>query len=438
MSKKMKSISAVFMAICMAVTMSSTSLFAVVADAIEKSEVEEAQDVVEVPEESTQDSQEESNPLGWYDSEKDTFTISTEDDLVLLSKIANGTAEDAGGNKVQDSFKGKTIILNGDLDLSNVDIAPIGTKDLPFEGTFNGKDNSIKLNISSDESNQALFAYNKGTIKNLVLSGYVKGKEYVAGLVSVNEGKVQDIESNVIVSATNDYAGGIIAQNDGTVTRCKNNGKVSSFRFTGGIIGINSANVTKCENTATITCTGNDTSYSSCKGTAGITGVSKGTQEKPFKISDCNNSGKIEAGYTGGGITGWVQNGQVINCYNTGYCEGAWNVGGIAGGVMEYNKNTDYSVVENCYNFGDVHIDKNVTNNAGAGGRYEFQYAGGIAGFAQNGHILNSYNAGEAYATMQAGGILGGNYNFTATVVQNCLTTKKGSGGNYIGDVVGW
>ncbi|MFQ8988020.1 MAG: hypothetical protein ACLR6T_04980, partial [Intestinibacter sp.] len=62
-------------------------------------------------------------------------------------------------------------------------------------------------------------------------------------------------------------------------------------------------------------------------GTAGITGVSKGTQAKPFKISDCYNSGKIIAGYTGGGITGWVQNGQVINCYNTGNCEGAWNVG---------------------------------------------------------------------------------------------------------------
>ena len=33
---------------------------------------------------------------------------------------------------------------------------------------------------------------------------------------------------------------------------------------------------------------------------------------------------------------------------------------------MEDNKNTDYSVVENCYNFGDVHIDKNVTNDIDA------------------------------------------------------------------------
>ena len=38
--KAWKSMSAVFMAICMAITMSSTSLFAVVADAIEKMEVE--------------------------------------------------------------------------------------------------------------------------------------------------------------------------------------------------------------------------------------------------------------------------------------------------------------------------------------------------------------------------------------------------------------
>ena len=37
MSKKLKSVGSVFMAICLAVTMSSTSLFAVVADAIENS-----------------------------------------------------------------------------------------------------------------------------------------------------------------------------------------------------------------------------------------------------------------------------------------------------------------------------------------------------------------------------------------------------------------
>lgn len=443
MSKKLKSMGSIFMAFCLAVTMSSTSLFAVVADALEQSSIEEATQE-ESKEASTEEkastkesSSEESTGLGWYNTEDTSFTISSEDDLVLLSRIVNGTAEDAGGNKVQDSFKDKTIILRANLDLTNVDIAPIGTEEAPFEGTFNGKDNSIKLSISSEEANQALFAYNNGTIKNLELTGSVKGKQYVAGLVAVNKGKVQNIESSVTVSATNDYAGGVIAKNEGTVDRCTNNGKVSSFRFTGGVIALNSGTVTKCKNTATITCTGNDTSYNSCKGTGGITGASKGTQEKPFLIKDCNNSGKIEAGYTGGGITGWVENGKVLNCYNTGYCEGAWTTGGIAGGVMEY-KTGDYSVVENCYNYGDIYIAKDITNNNGAGGRYEFQYAGGIAGFAQSGHIFNCYNEGEAYALMQAGGILGGNYNGSATVVQNCQTTKKGSGNSYIGDIVGW
>ena len=445
MSKKLKSVGSVFMAICLAVTMSSTSLFAVVADAIENSTEEVTQEKSkdssneQAQEDKTSNdvSSEESSSLGWYDAEKTSFTISSEDDLVLLSKIVNGTAEDAGGNKVQDSFKGKTIKLNANLDLKGVDIAPIGTSANQFEGTFNGNDKSIKLNISSEEGNQALFAYNNGIIKNLEITGSVSGKEYVAGLVANNTGTIKNINSSVTVTATNDYAGGIVAKNDGTIERCNNTGNVSSYRFTGGIVAINSYNVIKCTNSATITCTGKDTSYNSCKGTAGITGVSKGTQAKPFKISDCYNSGKIIAGYTGGGITGWVQNGQVINCYNTGNCEGAWNVGGIAGGVMEYSS-SDYSVVENCYNYGNIRIAKDVTNNAGAGGRYEFQYAGGIAGFMQSGHVLNCYNAGEAYAVMQAGGICGGNYNGTATVIKNCQTTKKGSGSSYIGDVVGW
>ena len=107
MSKKLKSVGSVFMAICLAVTMSSTSLFAVVADAIENSTEKVTQERSkdssneQAQEDKTSNdvSSEEGSSLGWYDAEKTSFTISSEDDLVLLSKIVNGTAEDAGGNK---------------------------------------------------------------------------------------------------------------------------------------------------------------------------------------------------------------------------------------------------------------------------------------------------------------------------------------------------
>ncbi|MGN1032629.1 MAG: hypothetical protein ACI4PU_04145, partial [Intestinibacter sp.] len=445
MSKKFKSIGSVFMAFCLSVTMSSTSLFAVVADAIEKNSVEEAtqEDFKDAStnetEESKEASSEQSTTLEWYDPEKTSFTISSEDDLVLLSRIVNGTAEDAGGNKVQDSFKGKTIILKGDVDLSGVDMSPIGTKDLPFEGTFNGKDSSIKLDISSKESNQALFGYNKGTIKNLVLSGSVKGKEYVAGLVAVNEGKVQSIESSVEVTATGDYAGGIVASNDGTVDRCKNTGEIYAFRYTGGIVGINSYNVTKCSNSATIYCTGNDTIYDSFKGTGGITGASRGTVERHFLIEDCYNTGDILCGYTGGGITGWVENGVVRNCYNTGYCEGVWTIGGITGGLMEYDFENDYSLVENCYNYGKIHVGLDVHNDAHLDSiSRSINYAGGIAGFMKGAKMINCYNAGDVYAPMQSGGMAGGNYNTTPTLIRQCINTGKVTGGSYVGPIVGW
>ncbi|MGM9532165.1 hypothetical protein, partial [Intestinibacter sp.] len=276
MSKKMKSISAVFMAICIAVTMSSTSLFMVVADAIEQSKVEKAQEAVEVPEESTQDSKEYSNSLGWYDSQKDTFTIDTEDDLVLLSRIVNGTAEDAGGNKVQDSFKGKTIVLADDLELEGVEIAPIGTEENPFEGTFNGSNNKINVIISSEDDYQGLFGYNKGTIKKLNLSGKVTGKNYVGGLVAVNEGTIQNITSNVTIKVTEDYVGGIAGKNSGTVDRCKNTATIDARDFMGGIVGYNIATVKRCSNSGTINCWGTESTYNTMKGSGGITGISYG------------------------------------------------------------------------------------------------------------------------------------------------------------------
>ncbi len=457
MNKKFKSISAIFMAICMAITMSSTSLFMVVADAIEQSEIEKVQENTQVSEEdiekteeTTEDVQKEQSTekeqaeeatkstsvkVGWYDSEKTSFVISTEDDLVLLSRIVNGTAEDAGGNKVQDSFKGKTIVLESDINFNGLDIESIGTKENPFEGTFNGQNNTIKgIKIVSDSDNQGIFGYNKGTIKKLKLSGKVTGKNYVGTLVVFNEGKVQDIDSEVVVNATGKYVGGIVAKNSGTVERCTNVATIDAEDFMGGIVGYNEGNIKKCSNSGTINCWGKDSVYDTMKGSGGIAGVCCGKTSSECSISDCYNTGKIYGHYDAGGITGWTQNCVVQNCYNTGYVEAVWDAGGITGAVYLEN-----AYIKNCYNTGEVKVFEGVQNSyVQEGARYSYKYSGGITGFFWGGHIDNCYNSGNVFSIEQGGGIFGGDRYNAGGTVSNCITTGEITGNSYIGKVFGY
>ena len=424
MSNKVKSISAVFMAICMAVTMSSTSLFAVIADAVEKSEIEQAKDVEESKDESTtEETKEESSSLGWYDSQKDTFTIESEDDLVLLAEIVNGTAEDAAGNKVQDSFKGKTIVLADDLDLEGVEINPIGTKENPFEGTFNGQNNKISnLSIISENDYQGLFGYNKGTIKKLYIKGSVTGANYVSAVAGYNTGKIQSVKSNTTIEASGDNVGAIAGKNDGIVDRCSNSANLTANHFLGGIVGYNTATVSKSYNTGNITGTGTNEVYNTLKGVGGVTGVSYGINDWKCKIDECYNTGTINGHYMVGGVTAWTQNATVINSYNTGNVTGVWDIGGVSGAVK--GSNTTDTLLSNCYNTGHIKSTK--------------EYAGGIAGFVWACTLDNCYNSGEITGVSENGGIFGGDYHGGGGLVKNCKTTGRVNAGNYTGNVFGW
>jgi hypothetical protein len=90
----------------------------------------------------------------WFDSSKSSFTINTAAELAGLAELVN-----SGTN-----FSGKTINLGADIDLLNLEWIPIGTKDNPFRGKFNGADMEISnLNIDApDATNAGLFGYVTG------------------------------------------------------------------------------------------------------------------------------------------------------------------------------------------------------------------------------------------------------------------------------------
>lgn len=87
---------------------------------------------------------------------------------------------------------------------------------------------------------QGLFSYlnNGGEVKNLSISGTVTAKSNVGSIVGYNGGNIENCFSDVTVTGTGTYIGGIAGYNsDGTIKNCVNVGKVSGSGMLGSIVG---------------------------------------------------------------------------------------------------------------------------------------------------------------------------------------------------------
>ena len=206
--------------------------------------------------------------------------------------------------------------LTEDIDLSGEEWSPIGIGQSfhwgirSYSGTFDGKGHTIK-NLSIDNSSAqyvGLFGYvYGGTIRNLTVSGSVKGSEHTGGIAG--------------------------AANGGTFENCANQCAVQGGT-TGGIIGF-------------------------------------ATEEGILIVRDCYNVGSITTttGKSVGGIIGQCINtsGTIRNCYNAGTVTGTASVGAIIGNPVSdriYNcYYLDGSVIRNG-NGDNVSISKTATEFA--------------------------------------------------------------------------
>ena len=169
--------------------------------------------------------------------------------------------------------------LTENIDLNGEAWTPIGIGGAfyagtpPYSGTFDGKGHTIKnLSIDSSAHYVGLFGYvYGGTIRNLTVSGSVKGSEHTGGIAG--------------------------AANGGTFENCANQCAVQGGT-TGGIIGF-------------------------------------ATEEGTLIVRDCYNVGSITTttGNSVGGIIGQCINtsGTIRNCYNAGTVTGTASVGAIIG-----------------------------------------------------------------------------------------------------------
>ena len=124
--------------------------------------------------------------------------------------------------------RGKTVVLDNDIALTDDDELPIPT----FGGTFNGNGHSItNFTLATDGSHQGFFRYiEEGSPAGLF--GVLQKDAVIKNL---------NVEGTVTPSGDSENIGGIVGENHGTIESCTFNGSVSGKRSVGGIAGRNLA-----------------------------------------------------------------------------------------------------------------------------------------------------------------------------------------------------
>ena len=201
-------------------------------------------------------------------TENDPYQISTADGLKWFRDKVNSATKTADTQICAE--------LTEDIDLSGEEWTPIGIGGdvywgiRSYSGTFDGKGHTIK-NLSIDNSSAnfvGLFGYvSGGTIRNLTVSGSVKGSGHTGGIAGGADGGTFENCANLCVvqsdSTESGTTGGSIGfalnmDHELSVRDCYNVGSITG-RHAGGIIGQCSWNetISNCYNAGTVTGTAN-------------------------------------------------------------------------------------------------------------------------------------------------------------------------------------
>ena len=116
---------------------------------------------------------------------------------------------------------------------------PIGNNDIPFYGTFDGKNHTISGLYFNDNTVDYVGLIGKlyGVAQNIgLLDSYFYGATYTGGIVGYNIGDVDYCYNEGFIRGSS-YTGGIVGDNRGGISYCGNTGRVLSSQFAGGIAG---------------------------------------------------------------------------------------------------------------------------------------------------------------------------------------------------------
>lgn len=140
----------------------------------------------------------------------------------LVAQVNVATADQlaaVASQSATEDFEGQTITLTADIILPNDAWTPIGTKDNPFKGTFNGNGHLIKGLLKFDETTTdgaGIFGYvGKGAvIENLGVSGTVvaPNRRRVGAIAGVCDGTIRKCWSMAEIAVSGNVVGGLVGE----------------------------------------------------------------------------------------------------------------------------------------------------------------------------------------------------------------------------------
>ena len=261
---------------------------------------------------------------GGNGTKDDPYLITNANDFKQLATEVNG------GNNYSNTYFKIPETVTETIELSTDDgYVPIGNDTNQFEGTFDGGNHTINLNLTG--------------VRLVGLFG--EGGE---------NSNLCNIRTTGSVSMTGYYAGGIVANMYGNVVNCHNEASVTGYYHVGGIVGFSddSKYIINCSNSGAIVGDMN---------VGGIVG-----NISTLKVINCLNTGTVQ-GNSCGGIAGYSGlYGKIYNCINNGLVTKKSDGNYIGGLFGEKNGNND--AFGNCYYNGTINSEigdfGHLTNNS--------------------------------------------------------------------------
>lgn len=234
-----------------------------------------------------------------YDINTKTITIYSGEGLKVAADVVNSGDTDIN------------IILDNDIDLSDIDWTPIGTESRPYTGTFDGGTYTITgLTVNQTRENVGLIGCigSNGTVKNVKLENVnITGDGYfVGGVAGTNYGTIENCSVDGTLTNNRHYLGGVVGNNYGSIIGCSSSGTITGTSPNVGGIGGQSVGGTimACYSVANI------------KGRSSSGGVLGQTNRETVVIACYHAKGNVtgEQSRMIGGVIGWNY-GKVTACY---------------------------------------------------------------------------------------------------------------------------